>query len=67
MTPQDWAIGITAIGLIAFVNWFFLGAKGTSVAVTAPTSGGVIDGTEVVDGGDTPSTTEVPAGTIVGK
>ena len=64
MTPIDWAIAIGAIALIAFVNWFFLGArKAVAVAATAP--GGVIDVTVLVEGGYSPSTIEVPAGARV--
>lgn len=65
MTPLDWAIAVAAIALIAFVNWFFLGAKGAPVAAVAAQPGGVVDVTVVVDGGYTPSTIEVPAGSRV--
>ena len=40
MTPLDWAIAASAIVLIAFVNWFFLGSKGTAVVATAAAPGG---------------------------
>ena len=64
MTPLDWAIAISAIALIAFVNWFFLASKGTAVvATTAPD--GVVEVTVRVEGGYTPSTVEVPAGSRV--
>ena len=64
MTPIEWAIAGAAIALIAVVNWFFLGPrKAVAVAATAP--GGVVDVTVLVDGGYSPSTIEVPAGTRV--
>lgn len=63
MAPIDWAIAVGAIALIAFVNWFFLGAKGKpAVAAAAAQPGGTVDITVIVDGGYTPSTIEVPAG-----
>lgn len=65
MAPLDWAIAIAAIALIALVNWFFLGPKGRPVAVAAAQPGGTVDVTVVVDGGYTPSTIEVPAGSRV--
>jgi len=65
MTPLDWIIAASAIGLIAFVNWFFLGSRGTPVAVAAATPGGVVDVTVRIEGGYTPSTIEVPAGSRV--
>ena len=40
MTPLDWAIAASAIALIAFVNWFFLGTKGTAVVAAAAAPGG---------------------------
>ena len=65
MTPLDWPIAASAIALIAFVNWFFLGPKGRT-AVAAPASPeGVVDVTVLVDGGYSPSTIEVPAGARV--
>jgi Cu+-exporting ATPase len=64
MTPLDWAIGAAAIALIAFVNWFFLGAR-KAVAVAATVPGGIIDVTVRVEGGYSPSTIEVPAGARV--
>jgi plastocyanin domain-containing protein len=64
MTPLDWGIALAALLLIALVNWFFLGPKRRAVAVTAPASG-VVDVTVVVEGGYTPSTIEVPAGSRV--
>ena len=60
MTPLDWAIAASAIALIAFVNWFFLGAR-KAVAVAATVPGGVVDVTVRVEGGYSPSTIEVPA------
>ena len=65
MTPLDWAVAASAIGLIAFVNWFFLGSKAAPVAVAAATPGGVVDVTVRIEGGYTPSTIEVPAGSRV--
>jgi plastocyanin domain-containing protein len=65
MTPADWAIAIAAIALIAFVNWFFLGPKGGAVVASAAQSGGLVDVTVLVEGGYTPSTIEVPAGSRV--
>ena len=65
MAPLDWAIALAAIALIAFVNWFFLGKKGAPVVAAAAQPGGVVDVTVVVEGGYTPSTIEVPAGSRV--
>ena len=65
MTPLDWTIAAGAIALIAFVNWFFLAAKGTAVAATAAAPGGIVEVTVRVEGGYTPSTVEVPAGSRV--
>ena len=65
MTPLDWTIATAAIALIAFVNWFFLGNKGTPVVAAAAQAGGVVEVTVVVEGGYTPSTIEVPAGSRV--
>ena len=64
MSPLNWAIAVAAVALIAFVNWFFLGSKGTPLVAAAQT-GGVVDVTVVVEGGYTPSTIEVPAGSRV--
>jgi plastocyanin domain-containing protein len=64
VTPLDWGIGVAAVALIAFVNWFFLGNKGTA-RVAAAEPGGLVDVTVVVEGGYTPSTIEVPAGSRV--
>jgi len=65
MTPLDWAIAASAIALIAFVNWFFLGSKGTAVVAAAAAPGSVVDVIVLVEGGYTPSTVEVPAGSRV--
>src|SRR4051794_16022177 len=65
MSPGDWGIGAAAVALIAFVNWFFLGGKGRPAVVAAPAQGGVVDVTVIVEGGYTPSTIEVPAGSRV--
>ena len=65
MTPLDWGIAIGALLLIALVNWFFLGARRKPVAVAAATPGGVVDVTVRIEGGYTPSTIEVPAGSRV--
>jgi plastocyanin domain-containing protein len=65
MTPVDWSIAIGALLLIGFVNWFFLGGKGKPVAAAASTPGGTVDVTVLVEGGYTPSTIEVPAGSRV--
>ena len=64
MTPLDWAIAGSAIALIAFVNWFFLGPR-KAVAVAAPVPGGLVNVTILVEGGYSPSTIEVPAGARV--
>ena len=64
MSPVDWGIAVSAIGLIAFVNWFFLGKKDRP-AVVAASLGGVVDVLVRVEGGYTPSTIEVPAGARV--
>lgn len=64
MTPFDWAVAVSAIALIAFVNWFFLGPKGKPVAAVASASG-VVDVTVRVEGGYSPSIIEVPAGSRV--
>ena len=63
MTPLDWTIAAGV--LIAFVNWFFLGAKGKPVAAAAAAPGGIVDINVLVEGGYTPSTIEVPAGSRV--
>jgi plastocyanin domain-containing protein len=65
MTPFEWSVAIGAISLIAFVNWFFLGKKEKPVAVSATAPGGVVDVAVRVEGGYTPSTIEVPAGSRV--
>jgi len=65
MTPIDWSIAAAALALIAAVNWFFLGSKGTAVVAVAEQPGGVVDVTVVIDGGYSPSTIEVPAGSRV--
>jgi plastocyanin domain-containing protein len=65
MTPFEWAVAIGAVALIAFVNWFFLGKNEKPVTVAAATPGGVVDVTVRVEGGYTPSTIEVPAGSRV--
>ena len=64
MTPVDWAIAVSAIALIAFINWFFLGPR-RAVAVAAAAPGAVVDVTVRVEGGYSPSTIEVPAGARV--
>lgn len=65
MSPADWGIAAAAIGLIALVNWFFLGKKDAPVAAVATSPGGVVDVVVRVEGGYTPSTIEVPAGARV--
>ena len=61
MSPVDIGIAVTALALIALVNWYFLGAKRGAVAVAA-SGGGPIDVIVTVEGGYSPSTIEVPAG-----
>ena len=63
MTPVDWAIAAVAITLIAAVNWFFLGPR--RAAVAAAGVDGTVDVTIRVEGGYSPSTIEVPAGSRV--
>lgn len=65
MTPLDWGIAVGALLLIAFVIWFFLGPKGKTAVAAAPATGGLVDVTVLVEGGYTPSTIEVPAGSRV--
>lgn len=65
MTPIDWAIALSAIALVALVNWFFLGPKGPPVVAAAASAGGVVEVTVRVEGGYSPSTIEVPAGSRV--
>ena len=65
MNPLDWTIAISAMTLIALVNWFFLGPKGRPVVAAAASPGGVVDVTVLVEGGYSPSTIEVPAGARV--
>jgi plastocyanin domain-containing protein len=61
MTPADIGIAVTALALIALVNWYFLGARRDAVAIAA-TGSDPIDVTVRVEGGYSPSTIEVPAG-----
>jgi plastocyanin domain-containing protein len=65
MTPLDWGIAAVAVLLIIFVNWFFLGPKGRPVAAAAASPGGIVDVNVLVEGGYTPSSIEVPAGSRV--
>lgn len=65
MSPLDWAVAASAIALIAFVNWFFLGGKGQPAIAAANAAGGVVEVTVLVEGGYSPSTIEVPAGSRV--
>jgi plastocyanin domain-containing protein len=65
MSPLDWGIAIAALALIGFVNWFFLGSRGKPLAAVAAQPGGVVDVTVLVEGGYTPATIEVPAGSRV--
>ena len=64
MSGMDWAIVAVAAALIAAVNWFFLGQRNAVVAAV-PATGGAVDVTVVIEGGYTPSTIEVPAGSRV--
>jgi P-type Cu+ transporter len=64
MSPLDLGIAISAIALIAMVNWYFLGPKG-GPALVATGASGPIDITVMVEGGYSPSTIEVPAGATV--
>jgi len=63
MSPVDLAIAIGAVALIALVNWYFLGPKHDRVAISA--TEGSVDVTVRVEGGYSPSTIEVPAGSKV--
>lgn len=62
MTPMDWGIAAAALLLIAFVNWFFFAPR---KATTAAATDGIVDVTVRVEGGYSPSTIEVPAGSRV--
>ena len=64
MSPADWGMALAALGLIALINWYFLGPKAAAVA-TAAAPGAVVDVTVRVDGGYSPSVIEVPAGSRV--
>jgi plastocyanin domain-containing protein len=64
MSPQDWMLIVGAAGLIAVVNWYFLGDKG-GAAVAAAAVGNTADITIRVEGGYTPNTIEVPLGSRV--
>jgi plastocyanin domain-containing protein len=64
MTPADIGIVVTAVALIAIVNWYFLGPKSDRVAVAA-SAAGPIDLTVLVEGGYSPATIEVPVGAQV--
>ena len=63
MTSLDWGIAITAVALIALVNWFFHGRRRAAVAAAAPD--GTVDVNVRVEGGYSPSVIEVPAGSRV--
>lgn len=63
MMPMDWAIASGALALIVLVNWFFLGRRGAPAVAAA--QDGVVDVTVRIDGGYSPSTIEVPAGSRV--
>lgn len=65
MSAVDWGIAASSIGLIVFVNWFFLGKKDHAVAVAAASPGDIVNVLIRVEGGYTPSTIEVPAGARV--
>lgn len=64
LAPADWAVIVSAIGAIAWVNWYFFLADAGSVVVKASGEGRQ----EVhiaVRGGYEPSTIRVPAGAPV--
>ncbi len=65
MSPLDWTIALGAVALIAFVNWFFLGKPSRAVVAAASSPGGVVDVSVTIEGGYTPSTIEVAAGSRV--
>lgn len=65
MSPLDLGIAVSAIALVVLVNWFFLGSKGGPIVMAATQPGGIVDVTVRVEGGYTPSTIEVPAGSRV--
>ena len=64
MSPSDWGIALTALALIVFINWFFLGKRRAAVAAAAVYRG-VVDIAVRVEGGYSPSVIEVPAGSRV--
>ena len=64
MSAADWGIALAALGLIALINWYFLGAKPATV-VTAAAPGAVVEVHVRVEGGYSPSVVEVPAGSRV--
>lgn len=63
MSPAEWSIAVTAIALIALINWYFLGKRPATVAAAA--DGGAVDISIRVEGGYSPSVIEVPAGSRV--
>jgi plastocyanin domain-containing protein len=64
MSPADWGIAVSALALIAVINWYFLGKKRTAVAAAAA-PGGIVDVDVRVEGGYSPAVIEVPAGSRV--
>ena len=64
MTPLDWGLALAATGLIVFINWYFLGAKRTA-DIAAASPGAPVDVLVRVEGCNSPSIIEVPAGSRV--
>ncbi|HYB96084.1 MAG TPA: cupredoxin domain-containing protein [Vicinamibacterales bacterium] len=65
MSTLDLIVATAALALIALINWFFFGKRGTPVVAAAASPGGVVDVTVRIEGGYSPSTIEVPAGSRV--
>ena len=64
MSAADWGIAVAAVGLIAAVNWYFLGKRRIARAAAAA-PGDALDIDIRVEGGYSPSVIEVPAGSRV--